>query len=51
MLAGQELGIMEVDEGIVLVSFMHYNLGYIDLEKKTLQPAHNPFGPGVSPMS
>jgi hypothetical protein len=41
----------EVDEGIWLVSFMHYDLGYIDLEQKTLQPADNPFGPGVSPMS
>jgi transposase InsO family protein len=51
VLAGQRLGIKEVDEGIWLVSFMHYDLGYIDLEQKTLQPADNPFGPGVSPMS
>jgi transposase InsO family protein len=50
-LAGQRLGIKEVDEGIWLVSFMHYDLGYIDLEQRTLQPADNPFGPGVSPMS
>lgn len=49
--AGQRLGIREVDEGIWLVSFMHYDLGYIDLEQKTLQPIDNPFGPGVSPMS
>lgn len=51
VLAGQKLGIKEVDEGIWLVSFMHYDLGYIDLEQKTLQPTDNPFGPGVSPMS
>lgn len=51
VLAGQKLGIKEVDEGIWLVSFMHYDLGYIDLEQKTLQPIDNPFGPGVSPMS
>jgi transposase InsO family protein len=51
VLAGQRLGIKEVDEGIWLVSFMHYDLGYIDLEQKTLQPTDNPFGPGVSPMS
>lgn len=51
VLAGQKLGIKEVDEGIWLVSFMHYDLGYIDLEQRTLQPADNPFGPGVSPMS
>jgi hypothetical protein len=23
---------------------MHYDLGYIDLEQKTLQPLDNPFG-------
>ena len=28
VLAGQRLGIKEVDEGIWLVSFMHYDLGY-----------------------
>jgi transposase InsO family protein len=51
VLAGQRLGIKEVDEGIWLVSFMHYDLGYIDLEQKTLQPTDNPFGPRLSPMS
>ncbi len=45
------LGIKEVDDGIWLVSFMHYDLGYIDLEQKTLQPLDNPFGPRLSPMS
>jgi len=45
VLAGQKLGIREVDEGIWLVSFMHYDLGYFDLEQKTLQPLDNPFGP------
>jgi hypothetical protein len=30
--SGQRLGIREVDEGIWLVSFMHYDLGFIDLE-------------------
>jgi transposase InsO family protein len=47
VLAGQMLGIREVDEGIWLVSFMDYDLGYIDLEQKTLQPLDNPFGPKV----
>jgi hypothetical protein len=51
VLAGQRVGIKEVDEGIWLVSFMHYDLGYIDLEQKTLQPLDNPFGSRVSPMS
>jgi transposase InsO family protein len=44
VLAGQRLGIKEVDDGIWLVSFMHYDLGYFDLEQKTLQPLDNPFG-------
>jgi hypothetical protein len=38
--AGQAIGIKEVEEGIWLVSFMDYDLGYIDLEEKTLQPLH-----------
>jgi hypothetical protein len=49
--AGQRVGIKEVDEGIWIVSFMHYDLGFIDLEQKTLQPVDNPFGIRVSPMS
>jgi|SRR5579863_4678442 len=49
--AGQTVGIKEVDDAIWLVSFMHYDLGYIDLEQRTLQPLDNPFGPGLSPMS
>ena len=32
-------------------SFMHYDLGYFDLEQKTLQPIDNPFGTRLSPMS
>ena len=51
VLAGQKVGIREVDEGIWLVSFMHYDLGYFDLEQKTLQPLDNPFGTRLSPMS
>ena len=42
VMAGQRLGIKEVDEGIWLVSFMQYDLGYIDLEQKTLQTIDNP---------
>ena len=51
VLAGQRVGIKEVDEGIWIVSFMHYDLGYVDLEQKTLQPLDNPFGPRLLPMS
>jgi len=50
-LAGQAVGIKEVDDGIWLVSFMDYDLGYVDLEEKSLQPLENPFGPKVLPMS
>jgi len=50
-LAGQAVGVKEVDTGIWLVSFMDYDLGYVDLEEKTLQPLENPFGPKVLPMS
>jgi transposase InsO family protein len=46
-LAGQAVGIKEVDDGIWLVSFMRYDLGYVDLEEKTLQPLENPFGSKV----
>ena len=51
VMAGQRLGLKEVDDGIWVVSFMAYDLGYIDLEQKTLQPIDNPFGTRVSPMS
>ena len=51
VMAGQKLGIKEVDDGIWLVSFLNYDLGYIDLEQKTLQTIDNPFGARLSPMS
>jgi hypothetical protein len=42
---------IRIDDGIWLASFMHYDLGYFDLEQKTLQPLDNPFGTRLSPMS
>jgi transposase InsO family protein len=51
VMAGQRLGVKEVEDGIWLVSFMQYDLGYIDLEQKTLQTIDNPFGTRLSPMS
>ena len=51
VMARQRLGLKEVDDGIWVVTFMAYDLGYIDLEQKTLQPIDNPFGTRVSPMS
>jgi putative transposase len=49
--AGQAVGIKEVHDGIWLVSFMDYDLGYFDLETPLLEPLENPFGPKVLPMS
>ena len=49
-LAGQALGIKEIDDGIWLVGFMDYDPGYIDLEERTLQPLDNPFGPKELPI-
>ena len=51
VLAGQKPGIREVDDGIWLVSFMPYDLGYIEPEQRTLQTIDNPFGTRLSPMS
>jgi transposase InsO family protein len=51
VLAGQRVGLKEVDDAIWLVSFMAYDLGYIDLEQRTLQPLDNPFGTRLLPMS
>jgi hypothetical protein len=50
-MAGQRLSIKEVDQGIRLVSFMHYDLECFDLEQKTLQPLDDAFGAKLSSMS
>lgn len=44
VLAGQKLGVKEVDDGIWLVSFEQYDPGYIDLEQQALHTINNPFG-------
>ena len=50
-LAGQRLGIKEVDDAIWRVTFMRYDLEYIDQEQRTLQPIDNPFGTRLSTVS
>ena len=50
-MAGQRVGLTEVDDGIWVVTFTKYDLGYIDLEQRTLQTIDNPFGTRLSPMS
>lgn len=49
--AGQNVGVKQVDDHIWLVSFMQYDLGFFDHETCRLEPAENPFGPRVLPMS
>ena len=44
---GRTLGIKEVDDGTWLASFEHYDLGYVDLEQKTLQLLDKPVQPDV----
>lgn len=51
VLAGQNVGIKEVEDAIWLVSFMEYDLGYFDEQTCKLEPLPNPFGPKVLPMS
>ncbi len=51
MFAGQTVGIKQTDERIWLVSFMDYDLGYVDDETCRLEPLANPFGPKLLPMS
>jgi hypothetical protein len=50
VLAGQKLGVKEVDEGIWIVSFMHYDLGYVDHETGRVECADNPFAAKLLPM-
>ena len=49
--AGQQVGVKEIEDGIWLLSFMNYDLGYFDLESKKVEPLENPFGSGLLPMS
>jgi putative transposase len=45
--AGQEVGITEVQEGIWLVSFMQYDLGYFDEQSRRFEPLPYPFAPKI----
>lgn len=49
--AGQDVGIKEVEEGIWLVSFLDYDLGYYDEKNKRVEPGEDPFNKIVLPMS
>ena len=41
----------QVSDRIWVVTFMDYDLGYLDDETCRLEPSANPFGPKVLPMS
>ncbi|MGA2550951.1 MAG: hypothetical protein ABSF50_12440 [Burkholderiaceae bacterium] len=41
----------EEEDGIWSVSFMHYELGYFDLDTRRVEPVDNPFGAKVLSMS
>ena len=45
--AGQDVGVKEVQDGIWLVSFMNYDLGYFDLDNRRLEPLEYPFAPEI----
>ncbi len=45
--AGQAVGIKEVDDAVWLVSFMHCDLGYIDLEPQDPATPRQPLRPRV----
>ncbi len=49
--AGQNVGIKEVAEKIWLVSFMHYDLGFLITQTGRVECAPNPFEAKVLPMS
>lgn len=50
VLAGQNVGVKQVDDKIWLVSFMDYDLGFFDHEIGRLGTAENPFAAKVLPM-
>jgi hypothetical protein len=39
VMAGQKLGLKEVEDGIWLVSFLHYDLGHIDWNRELCKPS------------
>jgi putative transposase len=43
--SGQDVGVTEVQDGIWLVSFMQYDLGYFDVTSRRFEPLPYPFAP------
>jgi hypothetical protein len=42
--AGQQVGIKEMEDGIWVVSFLNYDLGYFDDKSRKVEPVEDPFG-------
>lgn len=49
IVAGQPLGLREVDDQVWQVSFMDCDLGCFDKEEGRVKPGPNPFVPGKVP--
>lgn len=49
--AGQQVGIKEVEDGIWVVIFLDYDLGYFDQLTNRVEPVDNPFEIKLLPMS
>lgn len=49
--AGLTVGVREVDDGIWLVSFLDYDLGFFDKDRGRVEPGPNPFTAKVLTMS
>jgi putative transposase len=49
--AGQDVGIKEVEEGIWVVTFLDFDLGYFDENNSRIEPVEDPFNKKVLPMS
>jgi hypothetical protein len=49
--AGQTVGLREEDDGIWLVSFLDYDLGFFDEVEGRVEPGPNPFAAKVLTMS
>lgn len=41
--AGQQVGIKEMEDGIWVVSFLDYDLGYFDDKSRKVEPIEDPF--------
>ena len=44
--AGVEVGIKEMEDGIWVVSFLDYDLGYFDDKSRKVEPIEDPFSMG-----